>query len=221
MKLIAHRGNNNHGFRENTKEALISCLNTPYIDGVECDVRLTKDKKIVLHHDMTINRTSNGSGFLALKTLRELKKYNFGTSKHPQKITTLKEFVSEVSTNKIILIELKSEDFRTKELVHRLIKICKKYPLNYYFFSFRYDIVKYMKKKYPKLKVGIIVGNGINYDHQEEFDFVGIEKNKYQGKVKEKFIWTINNKKQAKLVANKSIYVLTDKAYLFKKWELN
>ena len=54
MFLIAHRGNNND-LRENSKEAILSALNQPYIDGVEFDVRMTKDKKIVIIHDSLIN----------------------------------------------------------------------------------------------------------------------------------------------------------------------
>ena len=43
--LIAHRGNNNHGFQENTKEALLESLHTDYIAGVELDIRKTKDNQ--------------------------------------------------------------------------------------------------------------------------------------------------------------------------------
>lgn len=216
MKLIAHRGNNNHGFKENTKEALLSSLSTSYIDGVECDVRMTKDGRLVLNHDMTINRTSNGSGFVMNKTLRQLRKYNFGTKKHPTTITTLKEFLSSVSTNKMIVIELKSEDLRIKTFVNKVVRVCKKYHLNYYFCSFRHDILKYMKEKYPTLKVGIIVGSGLNYNHQKEFDFVSIQKNSYQGKKRELFVWPVNTKKDVEKFRNKEVYVVTDKAYLLK-----
>ena len=216
MKLIAHRGNNNHEFKENTKEALIDALNTSYIDGVECDVRMTKYKKIVLHHDMTINRVSDGSGFLKHKTLKELKKYNFGTKKYPTKITTLQDFLSKVSTNKIIMIELKSEDTEVKEFVDLVVKICKKYSLNYSFCSFRYEILTYMKEQYPTLNIGIIARNGINEHHMNEFDFVSINKHDYTGSKKERFVWTINTKKEAEKFRKKDLYIATDKAYLLK-----
>lgn len=219
MQLIAHRGNNNHGYQENTKEALLDALKENYIDGVECDVRLTKDKRLVLVHDMTINRVSDGSGFVMNKTLRQLRKFNFGTKKHPTKISTLKEFLAKVTSTKVIMIELKSEDLRVKELVDRVVKVCRKYPLNYYFCSFRYDVLKYMKDKYPKLQVGIIVGLGLNEQHQQEFDFVSIEKNKYDNNPRQLFVWTIHNKKQAKPFLKKELYVITDKAYLWNNKE--
>ena len=60
--LIAHRGLNNKKYKENTKEAIINSLKQDYIKGIEIDIRLTKDNKIVVIHDSTINRTSNGQG---------------------------------------------------------------------------------------------------------------------------------------------------------------
>ena len=51
MFLIAHRANNNHEFSENSKNAIINVLSKDYIDGIEIDVRITKDKRLVLIHD--------------------------------------------------------------------------------------------------------------------------------------------------------------------------
>ena len=100
MKLIAHRGKDNHKYTENTKEALLKSLTKNYIAGVECDVRITKDNVLVLNHDMTINRTTSGSGFIKNKVYKELKKYN---------ITTLNNFFKKVNSDKLIVIEIKSE----------------------------------------------------------------------------------------------------------------
>ena len=62
--LIAHRGRNSSIFGENTKEGIFDSFNSSYVSGVEIDVRITKDNKIVVIHDMTINRTSDGYGFV-------------------------------------------------------------------------------------------------------------------------------------------------------------
>ena len=50
MKIIAHRGNDGI-HKENSLEAIINSLNKKYVDGVELDVRLTKDKKLIINHD--------------------------------------------------------------------------------------------------------------------------------------------------------------------------
>ena len=110
--LIAHRGVCEKG-KENTKSAIKDALTKEYISGIEIDVRLTKDKKIVLCHDITINRTSNGTGLISKMTLKELKKYNFGTKTKKEKIPTLNEIL-KIETNKIILIEIILEKLKNK-----------------------------------------------------------------------------------------------------------
>ena len=54
MKLISYRGNDNHKYKENTKEAILSSINQNYIDGVEFDIRLTKDNYFVIYHNLLI-----------------------------------------------------------------------------------------------------------------------------------------------------------------------
>ena len=52
--IVAHRGFS--GLEpDNTYESVGRALNTPCVDMIEIDVRLTKDGKIVLHHDSFIN----------------------------------------------------------------------------------------------------------------------------------------------------------------------
>jgi glycerophosphoryl diester phosphodiesterase len=48
-------------------------------DGVECDVRLTRDGHLVCVHDRRIDRTSNGTGLVSEMTLAELGSLDFGT----------------------------------------------------------------------------------------------------------------------------------------------
>ena len=47
-------------------------------DGVECDVRLTRDGHLVCLHDRRIDRTSTGTGLVSEMTLAELKRLDFG-----------------------------------------------------------------------------------------------------------------------------------------------
>ena len=60
MKIIAHRGLYDKVVAENTYLAISRALNNNSLVGVEIDVRLTKDNKIVVIHDKNISRTSNG-----------------------------------------------------------------------------------------------------------------------------------------------------------------
>lgn len=78
IKIIGHRGN--QGFAtENSFEAIMSCSNTPEIDGTEFDIRPTKDDEIVIMHNATVNGTTNAKGRIQDLTLEELKKLRFTT----------------------------------------------------------------------------------------------------------------------------------------------
>ncbi len=48
-------------------------------DGVECDVRLTRDGHLVCVHDRRVDRTSNGTGLVSEMTLAELRELDFGS----------------------------------------------------------------------------------------------------------------------------------------------
>ena len=47
-------------------------------DGVECDVRLTRDGHLVCVHDRRVDRTSTGTGLVSDMTLAELREFNWG-----------------------------------------------------------------------------------------------------------------------------------------------
>ncbi|MDU4601629.1 MAG: glycerophosphodiester phosphodiesterase family protein, partial [Staphylococcus warneri] len=76
-QLIAHRGLP-QDYPENTLIGYQHALALP-IDMLEIDLHFTKDKQLVVIHDDTIDRTSNGKGKVKDYTLEELKKFDFGS----------------------------------------------------------------------------------------------------------------------------------------------
>ncbi|GGI41507.1 glycerophosphodiester phosphodiesterase [Mammaliicoccus stepanovicii] len=103
--VFAHRGG--MALRpEHTRLAFDHALNYE-VTGFEIDVRLTKDEELVVMHDDTVDRTSNGSGYVGDHTLEDLRKLDFGyhfkdiNNEHPYrgnekaKIITLKELLTE------------------------------------------------------------------------------------------------------------------------------
>ncbi len=183
MKIISHRGQDGIN-RENSLKGIINSLNKKYIDGVEFDIRLTKDGKFILNHDpiyknQVIRETES-------KILKHLN------------LNTLEEVLNKITGNKIIMIDVK-ETKNIKETSKRLYKILKKYNLNFYVCSFNYKFTKYFKEKY-KVKSGLIISKIINKKHIENnLDFNSINY-KYNGKIpdKETFIWTVNDPKDIK-----------------------
>lgn len=61
-------------------------------DGVECDVRLTRDRQVVCHHDADLERTSNGEGKLYRRSLAELERLDFGDGQGILTLRRLLEF---------------------------------------------------------------------------------------------------------------------------------
>ena len=73
--MIAHRGAS-YDAAEHTLPAYAAAIDEG-ADGLECDVRLTKDGHLVCVHDRTVNRTSNGSGIVSEYELDALRKLDF------------------------------------------------------------------------------------------------------------------------------------------------
>lgn len=212
MFLIAHRANNNHGISENSKKAIVNCLNTDYIDGVEIDVRITKDKELVLIHDPIIDLSSNGHGIVKYMTLEELKKYKYGKSNEP--LATLKE-VLNVFSDKILLIELKEIGNDYINLVNETIKLITMYPtINIFVCSFNFELLTYLKNNYPNIRCGLIIGYGLNkLKATNNFDFLVLSSHNLEfiDKKKYTFIFGIKNTDISKLKNN--TYLITDESY--------
>jgi len=75
-RVVAHRGDSAH-FPENTLEAFISACRMG-VDVIETDVHLSKDGTLVIWHDDTLDRNTNGTGIIEDHTLEELKSYDAG-----------------------------------------------------------------------------------------------------------------------------------------------
>lgn len=77
MQVIAHRGASGVA-PENTLAAVRLAADLG-AQAVEVDLRRTRDGRIVLMHDDTLERTTNGRGLVAERTLDELKKLDAGS----------------------------------------------------------------------------------------------------------------------------------------------
>lgn len=209
--FIAHRGNNADAC-ENEISCLKTVLNYNYVSGVEVDVRQTKDKKLILSHNSFLRKDFNFY-FISKYNLYQLKKKTFMLKGKKYKISTLKEFLSNLKTEKIILIDIKD-----KIDIKSFYKLIKKYNyLNIYICSFHYDLMYLLKKRYPKLKVGIIIGYTMNEKRNIDiFDFVSIHYNYHNKYLKDYFIWTVNHPYILKNLDN-NLGIITDNSYLLNE----
>ncbi len=93
--VVAHRGAS--GDRPEHTIAAYELALAQGAEGLECDVRLTRDHQLVCVHDRTIDRTSSGSGVVSEMTLAELGEFDFGSWHRfgrPAQILTLAELLT-------------------------------------------------------------------------------------------------------------------------------
>lgn len=114
---IGHRGSPAYG--ENTLASALQAF-AQGADAVECDIQLTKDGEIVLMHDDTIDRTTNGTGTVSEMTLEELQQYT--VSKSDERIPTATEYLTGLKdVNGVIVIEYKRNVTEIVPLIKEII----------------------------------------------------------------------------------------------------
>lgn len=127
--VIAHRGASARA-PENTLAAFRLAASMG-ADGIELDAKLTRDESIVVHHDRTLERTTNGRGMVSQLTLREIRTLDAGSSFDAsfadEPVPTLQEVLEAVGDSLLVNIELTnyadpfdSLPFRALSLVEEL-----------------------------------------------------------------------------------------------------
>ncbi|MGL4997723.1 MAG: glycerophosphodiester phosphodiesterase [Cetobacterium sp.] len=219
MEILAHRGSSGSA-PENTISAFKKAI-LDGCDGFEFDVQQTKDGKMVVFHDWTLERTSNGKGYLREHTLEELKMLDAGSWFHKkfsgERIPTLEETLDIIPNHLLINIELKEEFSCERESEKILSDILKKYKnKNIIVSSFSHNLLKNLKQLDSSIKIGLLVESHLlNLDKYIEnlgFDIVAyhpsksfISKNdiKYlKSKNIDINVWTVNSIKDAKALKN-------------------
>lgn len=161
IKNFAHRGFCSK-YPENTILAFQKAIEEG-VDGIENDVQLTKDGEMVLIHDETIDRTTDGRGYVKDYTLGELRKLNaaalFADQFGVLPIPTLREYFELVKDEPIVTnIEMKTGVFEYLEMEQKLIDLIREYRLEekVLITSFNHFTVMRMKERAPDLKYGFL-----------------------------------------------------------------
>ena len=127
-KIFAHRGASAYA-PENTLEAFSMAMEQG-ADGIELDVQLTKDGEAVVIHDETIDRVSDGKGYVKDYTLKELKAFSFNNHMETYagtRIPTLQEVLELVKPGEMkVNIELKTGIFWYPDIEEKVLEIVTK-----------------------------------------------------------------------------------------------
>lgn len=184
MKYIIHRGITSSKILDNSYEGIKKALKNHYSYGVEFDIRLTKDKRVVLSHNSLIG----------INTIEYTSYSNIIKNKY---LPTLDKILS-IKTEKIFLIDIKTNK-NYKALADTLIKeLNKTKKENIYLASFDKKVISYLKNK-VNYKLGLI---SFSIPKFKKYDFLVLNnktisnKKLNRNKTKEIFLWTINNDKE-------------------------
>jgi glycerophosphoryl diester phosphodiesterase len=124
--VVAHRGISGKA-PENTLASFALACETPGIEMIELDVRLSKENEVMVLHDRTLQRTSTGNGAARSYSVSEMKEFDAGSWFDPsfsaERIPTLREVLTLVNGRRWINIELKSDFFfpEQPELLERRV----------------------------------------------------------------------------------------------------
>ena len=129
--IFAHRGACAHA-PENTIASFELAL-AQQADAIELDVKLSSDGYVIVHHDDTVDRTTDGTGRIKNLTLAELKKLDAGSFFAEQykgeKIPTLEDVFEAVGKRTFINVELTNYKTRGDHLVETVCMLVKKHNM--------------------------------------------------------------------------------------------
>ncbi len=134
--VAAHRGWSEK-YPENTMESFRAAVELG-VDQLEFDVRITKDNELVIIHDATVDRTTDGTGLVCDFTLAELRQLDAGAHKGEKfrgcRIPTLIEFMEFVKDKDTLTLDVELKEYPTPgrealayEVCDRIIQIMEDY----------------------------------------------------------------------------------------------
>lgn len=126
-------------------------------DLIECDVHLSSDGRLVVIHDYTLERTTNGTGLVRDYTSSELRRLDAGDG---EKIPLLQEVV-ELALGKVgLVIEIKQAPFQYPGLEDKLVAMLRQLGAvpECAVISFHHPSIHMLREMEPQLQLGVLEG---------------------------------------------------------------
>jgi len=149
---IGHRGAKGHK-PENTLASFEKAIDLN-VDGVELDVHLSSDGTLIVIHDETIDRTTNGKGLVNQFTASELQKHG---------IPTLTEVLDLANRQCFVNIELKGigTEKPVIELIEHYILYKKWFYNDFLVSSFDWKMLEDVHFLDPRIRIGLLTEDAI------------------------------------------------------------
>ena len=153
MLTIGHRGA--AGYEpENTIQSFAKAIKLG-AEMIEFDVQLCKTGEVVVIHDFTLERTTNGNGLVAETPLSKLKQLD---ARKGQQIPTLEEVLKTISRKTIVNIELKGINIAqpTANIIRDFIENKNWQTNDFLVSSFNHSELLTFKKLMPETRIGVL-----------------------------------------------------------------
>jgi glycerophosphoryl diester phosphodiesterase len=163
--IFAHRGDLAHA-PENTLPAFQQAIQKG-ADGVELDAKLTADGHVIVFHDSTVDRTTNGTGRASTFTLEAIRKLDAGKWFNEKfsgtQVPLLEEVFETVGRDKLINIELKNYFTPRDGLVLKICELIKRHNNHsqILFSSFYPSNLKVAAQTLPEVPRGLLTMPGL------------------------------------------------------------
>ena len=164
MSLIyGHRGASGHA-PENTLEAFRLAMDMG-ADGFELDVHMSKDSELVVIHDETVDRTTDGTGLvreLTLEQLQALDACNGMENYRGAKIPTLAEVFELIrDTHHIVNVEVKTDEWFYPQIEEKCLALAKEKGVEdrVIYSSFNHHTLMKLRQLEPDAKLGMLFGD--------------------------------------------------------------
>lgn len=174
--ILAHRGDLAHA-PENTLPSFQQAIQKG-ADGVELDAKLTVDGHVIVIHDTTVDRTTDGKGRVASFTLEDIRKLDaggwFNEKFHGTKVPLLEEVFETVGKDKLINIELTNYASPRDGLVDKVCELIKRHNNQgqIIFSSFFPSNLKRGAQLMPEITRGLLAMPGIAGVWARSFGFM-------------------------------------------------
>jgi glycerophosphoryl diester phosphodiesterase len=155
--IIGHRGASGNA-PENTLPAIDSAL-AAGADYIEIDVQLSKDNFLIVMHDETVDRTTNGKGKISDLTAAEILSLDagswFGKAFAGTKVPLLEDVVSHVNGRAKLLIEIKKKNHQYIGIEELTIGVIRKHNSEKWCVvqSFNDEVLEILHDKAPDIEL--------------------------------------------------------------------
>lgn len=158
--IISHRGFGNHAPDNSLTAAKMSLERG--LDGIDVDGQLTSDGELVIFHDLSLGRLTNGTGKVSDKTLEELLKLDLGPkfndSFKGSYVATFEDFLATVNGTAVYMVELKVATAGKTGIEKKAVEIIQKHKAHewVHLSSFNPLVLYRLERLDPKINTVLI-----------------------------------------------------------------